>query len=148
MIVCAGFVNSGTRLLHAIVKDDFGLESIHRSYPHWEELWDWRTLPDHYQWVIVHRRPDVAIRAAHKAGHPGVSEGVRRDPPASIAELTDWYEQAMRMFASIPGAHWVVYEALVAAPETQLETLARRLHAPRYAVRQIRDENRKWLHGP
>lgn len=80
MIICCGFVNSGTRLLHKIVQGDLGVESMHRSYPHWDELWSWRNFPTVYRFAIITRRPDVAIPGAVAAGHPGLREGIRRDP--------------------------------------------------------------------
>jgi hypothetical protein len=145
MIVCTGFVNSGTRLLHAIVKNDMGLDAMHLSYPHWDELWDWCSYPDTNRWVIIQRRRDIAIRSAHAAGHPGVRKDVRR--PVGIDVLAEWYDQAIRMFATIPGAYWLSYEALVAAPDVQVGNLAKWLQVGSWKKRQIRDENAKWLDG-
>lgn len=127
-----------------------GLEAMHLSYPHWEELWDWRSYPNDIKWVIINRRPDIAVRAAFESGHPGVRPpppNIRRNPQASIGELKGWYEASIRMFATIPGAYWMSYEALVADPDTQIGNLARWLHIGSWKTRQIRDENAKWLHG-
>jgi hypothetical protein len=145
MIICAGFVNSGTRLLHKIVRYDLGLRAVHRSYPHWEKLWDWRDYPDDITWVAIHRRPDVAIPAAHKAGHPGVRKNIRRDPPATIEEITYWYQRWWKMAADMP-AIWICYRDLVARPQQVVGHLARILGCEGdYELRQIRDENAKWL---
>jgi hypothetical protein len=147
MIVCCGFVNSGTRLLHKIVQQDLGVQNaIHRSYPHWDDLWSWRNFPTGTKFIIIWRRPDVAIPGAVAAMHPGLKEGIRRDPPADREEVLGWYLEWLKVAASIPDAYWLTYEALVADPQTQIDNLARWLGVARIRVtRQIRDENRKWL---
>ena len=145
MIVACGFVSSGTRLLYQIIRDDFGLPAIHRSYPHWEKFWDWRDYPV-VTWVVITRRFDVVIESALAQGHPGIRKEVRREPSASREEIESWYQRWLEMSASMPGAYRISYEALVADPYTQTMDLARHLKAnSRYRYRQIRDENAKWL---
>ena len=145
-IVACGFVSSGTRLLYRIIHDDFGMFDIHRSYPHWEDLWDWRDFPEGTKFVAIHRRPDVAIPAARAAKHPGVRENVLRDPPADDMELMDWYKRFMEMMSDQPDVYWVDYEKLVAEPLKVTGQLAEHLaYKGDYVYRQIRDENAKWL---
>lgn len=145
MIIACGFVSSGTRLLHGLISEGLGLKSVHRSYPHWDKFWHWTDYPADMKWVVIHRRPDVAIAAAHKAGHPGIRRNIRRDPPATLDEIMDWWDRWMKMAASIPDAYWLSYEALVADPDTQIGNLARHLGGEVKRWIQIRDENAKWL---
>ena len=72
MIICCGFVNSGTRLLHKIVTQDLGLRAVHRSYHHWDRLWRWedyvtRVPNGYFLWVAIYRLPEVVIPAAVSA---------------------------------------------------------------------------------
>lgn len=144
-IVACGFVNSGTRLLYRIIHDDFGMFAIHRSYPHWEDLWDWRDFPVGTQFVIIDRRADVCIPAAQAAKHPGVRENVMRDPPADTEEIVGWYKRWKMMSAEMHAYH-VSFEELVADPLKVTGQLADHLaYKGGYKYRQIRDENAKWL---
>lgn len=151
MIICCGFVNSGTRLLYKIVTQDLGLRAVHRSYPHWQKLWRWEDYEggtgstERFTWVAISRVPEAAIPAAVSAGHPGVRKNIRRDPPASVEEVTDWYNRWLEMSRSMP-AYWISYENLVSDPPGTIGALAQYLGVTgTYSVRQIRDENAKWL---
>jgi len=158
MIVCTGPVSNGTRLLTDIVRAIVeGRDDVeHRSMPQWSDFWDYRDDPEGTTYVIIVRRPDIAVRSAHRQGHgnpdlPG-QEGL--DHRLTESELMEWWERAMRRLAHIPGAYWLSYEALVAAPRQQIEALAGWLmeqplrdgRVPASLdVATIRDENAKWL---
>jgi hypothetical protein len=146
VIIVCGFVSSGTRLLHRIIHDDFGLKAVHRSYPHWEKFWDWKEYPRDIQWVIIDRRTDVAIQSAMKHKHPGVRKGIYRDPPAKYEEILGWHKRWLEMSASIPDAYRLSYEALVADSSAETARLATHFGVTGwYKQRQVRDENAKWL---
>lgn len=97
--------------------------------------WDWRDFPK-ARFVIITRRPDVA----------GLSVVQRRFTSDLMTHHFEWFE-AIRLLSSIPDAHWVSYEALVADPQTQVDTLADWIGCPRRPLRtKVIDQNAKW--GP
>lgn len=69
--------------------------------------------------IVISRRPDCQAIAAWRQG------------------CTDTYEQAireryraMRTLATIPNAYWVLYEAMIVAPQAQMANLAQHLGVP------------------
>lgn len=133
VIVC-GPESSGTRILHAIVRDYIGVDAIHRSLPYAGEWWNWHDLPD-ARFVVIQRRPDVttqSILARHMAAD-------------AAQHRADW-QRAIAMLATIANAYWLSYEALTAAPRVQADNIAAWLGVtPSGAMPEIVDNNAKWL---
>ena len=146
MIVCTGPISSGTRLMAGIVRDDWGLDAVHRSMPHWETWWDWRDFPADTRFVIIVRRPDFSVQSAYRSGHgnPGLHGWKHRKHRAEKRELMEWWWKAIGLLAGFPRAWWLSYEALVAEPRQQLENLAGWLGVKPVLKRKIHDANERW----
>lgn len=144
MIITCGFVSSGTRLLHAIVQTDMGLEAEHRSYPHWDQFWTPDEFPPDTTWIVIKRKPKYALQSALAAGHPGLPDGSRLF--ASQQTIKSWYADWLEVSKTLPDPYWVVYEELIRSPVKTIDDLAAYLHVstPLRSYRQIRDENSKY----
>lgn len=109
-IVVCGPEGSGTRALKVNVERLCGPEHEvrHLSLPLGDEWWRPSDV-DGERVVVITRRPDVQAQCAFRQGCA--------PSPAVAAE--EW-PRAINTLAQIPVAYWVLYEALVAAPATQL----------------------------
>lgn len=144
MIVCAGFVSSGTRLLHTIVDYHMGIPSLHRSYPHWDRFWNWKDFPPDTQWILIQRDPEIAFKSAVKAGHPGLPDTTLLHAPEE--EIRDWWIDWRQMIIDVPNPYWISYGELVHEPEVQIDRLASYLgvETPLESYPVITDANEKW----
>jgi len=147
LLVCTGPISSGTRLLYNIVNGNFHIKAEHRSMPQWDDFWSWSDDPPGSKYIVITRRPDISVRSALKQGHgdPKLRGWEKRTHKADPDELAEWWWRAIRILATIPGAYWMSYEALVASPVTQVDNLAAWLGVAEVTYPTIYDGNAKWL---
>jgi len=163
-VVATGPVASGTRLLHRILAG-WGLETVHRSMPNYEDFWTADDFPPDVRFVIITRRPDISTRSALVSGHgllvhrriahrgwKGDDDHLQwevtkeKPPEPNIWMMEWWWTRAMETFAAFPQerTRWMAYEALVAAPDAQLQGLADWLGVEKGPTEEIYDGNEPW----
>jgi hypothetical protein len=149
LIVCAGFVSSGTRLLHTIVDYHMGIPAMHRSWPHWDRFWHPDDFTHRYpftqpQWILIDRDPGYAIESAVKAGHPGLPDTTLLHAPKS--EIEEWWLEWRKMQSAFQDPYWISYGELVAYPRETIDRLASYLSVktPLDSYPVITDQNEKW----
>lgn len=142
-IVVCGPEASGTRALAVNIHrlcQPHGKVVRHLSLPLGEEWWTAADVVGE-QVVVITRRPDYQATSAFKQGCTVSREEAAAEWPRAIATL-----------ALIPGAYWVLYEAMVADPVSQVQNICAHLDVP-FDERLLergdgwwpwRDENRKY----
>lgn len=136
VLVC-GPESSGTRALAANIRalaQPHGIEVRRLSLPHGEYWWGQQEVIGH-KVIVITRRPDYQSLSAASSGCVTVPEEAVAEWPRAIATL-----------ASIPNAHWVLYEAMIEDAHTQLHGICDYLGIPFDAsrVEPWRDENAKY----
>jgi len=150
VIIVAGFISSGTRLLHEVVDYHMRVPSLHRSWPHWDRFWD----PDDFlhefgihtdpTWILISRDPKVCFQSAMKAGHRGKPDGTLLHD--DLATIKSWYPKWQALVERIPTPYHVQYETLVDAPRETIDDLAKYLgvFTPLESYPYISNGNSKW----
>ena len=150
MIICAGFVSSGTRLLHEIVDYHMDQPALHRSYPHWDRFWQPEDF-EHYfgerraiTWIVIHRDPNIAFKSAVKAGHRGLPDGTLLNDPLSA--IKSWYPGWQAIVQRMKDPYHIQYESLVEDPRHVIDELAVYLGVPTPlgSYPYVSDGNSKW----
>jgi hypothetical protein len=134
--VC-GPESSGTRALAANLSrlcEPYGIAVRRLSLPHGEYWWGHQEVAGS-KVIIITRRPDYQAISAARSGCT-----------ATVEEAAAEWPRAIGMLASIPGAYWVLYEAMVHDAATQLAGVCEYLGIPFDAslVEPWRDENAKY----
>jgi len=138
-IVVCGPEGSGTRALAVNVHrlcEPAGLTVRHLSLPLGEWWWTAEDVKGEIP-IVITRRPDCQSFSAWRQGCTYTQEQAISEWPQAIATL-----------ASIPGAYWVLYEALVADAQLQLTNIAAHIGVPfDRALLKRGDDWWPWLDG-